>query len=74
MTGEKLVLRYIVGTIDYGLDYIRGDGVSLVGYIDSDWVGCATDRKITSRCFFGLGPRSCFLVQPKVEVSFFEFN
>jgi hypothetical protein len=55
MTGEKLVLRYIVGIIDYGLDYIRADGVSLVGYIDSDLVGCATDRKITSRCFFGLG-------------------
>ena len=34
--GEKHVLRYIVGTIDYGLDYIRGDGVRLVGYTDSD--------------------------------------
>ena len=36
MVGEKHVLRYIAGTIDYGLDYVRGDGVSLVGYIDSD--------------------------------------
>jgi hypothetical protein len=32
----KHVLRYIVGSVDYGLDYIRGDGVSLVGYTDSD--------------------------------------
>jgi hypothetical protein len=36
MVGEKHVLRYVVGTVDYGLDYVRGDGVSLVGYTDSD--------------------------------------
>jgi hypothetical protein len=36
MVGEKHVLRYIAGKVDYGLDYVRGDGVSLVGYIDSD--------------------------------------
>jgi hypothetical protein len=51
------VLRYLVGLFDYGLDYIRGDGVSLIGYTDSDWAGCATDRKNTSGCCFGLGPR-----------------
>ena len=27
----KHVLRYVVGTVDYGLDYVRGDGVGLVG-------------------------------------------
>jgi hypothetical protein len=35
--GEKHVLRYIVGSIDYGLDYVRGDGVRLIGYTDPDW-------------------------------------
>jgi hypothetical protein len=45
MIGAKHVLRYIVGTVDFGLDYIRGDGVSLVCYTDSDWAGCATDKK-----------------------------
>jgi hypothetical protein len=49
------VLRYIAGSIDYGLDYIKRDGVSLVGYTDSDWAGCATDRKSTLGCCFGLG-------------------
>jgi hypothetical protein len=49
------VLRYLCGTVDYGLDYHRGDGVRLVGYTDSDWVGCVSDRKNTSGCFFGLG-------------------
>ena len=51
----KHVLRYIVGTIDYGLYYVRGDGVRLVGYSNSDWAGCASDRKSTSGCYFGLG-------------------
>ena len=51
----KHVLRYIAGTVDYGLYYVRGDGVRLVGYSDSDWVGCASDRKSTSGCCFGLG-------------------
>ena len=51
----KHVLRYLCGTVDYGLDYQRGDGVHLVGYTDSDWAGCVSDRKSTSGCCFGLG-------------------
>jgi hypothetical protein len=51
----KHVLRYLCGTVDYGLDYHRGDGVRLVGYTDSDWAGCVSDRKSTSGCSFGLG-------------------
>jgi hypothetical protein len=53
--GEKHVLSYIARSMDYGLDYIKGDGVSLVGYTDLDWVGCATNEKSTSGCCFGLG-------------------
>ena len=41
--------------MDYGLDYKQGDGVRLARYTDSDWAGCASDRKSTSRCCFGLG-------------------
>jgi hypothetical protein len=55
MVGEKHILRYIAGTIDYGLDYVRGYGVSLVGYTDLDRAGCAADRKSTLGCCFGLG-------------------
>ena len=51
----KHVLCYLQGTVDYDLDYRQGDGVRLVGYIDSDWVGCTSDRKSTSGCCFGLG-------------------
>jgi hypothetical protein len=52
---EKHVLRYLCGTIDYGLDYQRGDGVRLVGYRDLDWAGCVKDMKITSGYCFRLG-------------------
>jgi hypothetical protein len=55
MVGAKHVLRYVAGAVDYGLDYVRGDGVTLVGYTDSDWAGCAADRKSTSGCCFSLG-------------------
>eukprot|EP00253_Pinus_taeda_P034602 PITA_34602 len=51
----KHILRYLQGTVDYGLDYRQGDGVRLAGYTDSDWAGCASDRKSTSGCCFGLG-------------------
>ena len=51
----KHILRYLQGTVDYGLDYMQGDGVRLAGYTDSNWAGCASDRKSTSGCCFGLG-------------------
>jgi hypothetical protein len=51
----KHVLRYLRGTVEYGLRYVRGDGVQLQGYTDSDWAGSAMDKKSTSRCCFSLG-------------------
>jgi hypothetical protein len=51
----KHVLRYLWGMVDYGLDYVRGDGVRSIGYTDLDWAGSVVDRKSTSGCCFGLG-------------------
>jgi hypothetical protein len=34
--GEKHVLRYIVRSMYYGLDYIRGYGIGFIIYTDSD--------------------------------------
>ena len=45
----KHVLRYLHGTIGYGLRYTAGDGVKLEGFTDSDWAGSAVDRKKTPR-------------------------
>jgi hypothetical protein len=53
----KHVLRYLHGTIEYGLSYIQGDGVKLMGYTDVEWVGNTVDRKSTSGCCFNLGSR-----------------
>jgi hypothetical protein len=54
-TTAKHILRYLRGTIEYGLRYAQGDGVKLVGYTDADWAGNAVDRKSTSGCCFSLG-------------------
>jgi hypothetical protein len=52
---KKHVMRYLKGTIDYGLRYISDREIRLQGYIDLDWAGSVTDRKSTSRCCFSLG-------------------
>lgn len=37
-TGVKRILRYIKGTLNFGLKFSAGDSV-LTGYSDSDWAG-----------------------------------
>jgi hypothetical protein len=49
------VMRYLKGTLDYGLRYTGDHDFKLCGYIDLDWVGSVSDRKRTSRCCFSLG-------------------
>jgi hypothetical protein len=51
----KHVMRYLKGTLDYGLCYIGDHDFKLYGYIDSDWAGSASDIKRTSGCCFSLG-------------------
>jgi hypothetical protein len=43
----KHVLKYLCGMVYYGLEYQRGYGVRLIGYTNSDWAGCVSDRKST---------------------------
>ena len=49
------MLCYLLGTLDFGLDYRRSKGIRLVGYTDSDWAGSVADLKSTSGCCFSLG-------------------
>jgi hypothetical protein len=51
----KHVLRYIRGTINYGLRYTASSNIQLHGFTDSDWARSADDRKSTSGMCFSLG-------------------
>jgi hypothetical protein len=51
----KHVLRYLQGTIVYGLRYATNVDLSLEGYADADWAGSAVDRKSTLGSCFTLG-------------------
>eukprot|EP00253_Pinus_taeda_P013786 PITA_13786 len=51
----KHILRYLRGTIDYGLRYVFYRKWQLHGFTDADWVGCTNDRKSTSGFCFSLG-------------------
>ncbi|XP_019188887.1 PREDICTED: uncharacterized protein LOC109183157 [Ipomoea nil] len=44
----KRVLRYIKGTLDYGLRLSSSPTTAIHAYSDSDWAGCPIDRKSTS--------------------------
>ncbi|CAL2243024.1 unnamed protein product [Prunus armeniaca] len=50
----KRVLRYLKGTVDYGLFYKKGKSNELVGFSDSDYAGDLEDRKSTSGHVFML--------------------
>jgi hypothetical protein len=55
MVVVKHVLKYVRGTIAYGLRYTSSGGVMLHGFTDSDWMGSTVDRKSTSGYCFSLG-------------------
>ena len=46
----KHAVRYLKGTVEYELKYEANQNINLEGYVDSDWVGSAIDRKSTSWC------------------------
>ena len=52
---SKHVLRYLHGTMGYGLRYDLECDLKLQGFIDSDWAKSTTDRKSTSGYCFSLG-------------------
>ena len=55
LTDAKHILRYLRGTIDYGIKYEASQKINLEGYVDSDWAGSAIDKKSTSGCCFSMG-------------------
>ncbi|XP_062158954.1 uncharacterized mitochondrial protein AtMg00810-like [Alnus glutinosa] len=58
MVAAKRVLRYLKGTLDFGLHYTSGS-LQLNGYCDSDWAGSPDDRKSTTG--YGIYLGSCLI-------------
>ncbi|XP_060201836.1 uncharacterized mitochondrial protein AtMg00810-like [Lycium barbarum] len=48
MAALKRILRYIRGSIDFGLHLYKSTINSLVSYTDADWGGCPNTRRSTS--------------------------
>ena len=55
LIATKHILRYLRGTIDYGIKYEVNQKINLEGYVDSDWAGSAIDRKRNLGCCFSMG-------------------
>ena len=52
---EKRILRYVAGTLNFGLWYTKSDSNQLSGYTNSDFASSLDDRKSTSGHVFQLG-------------------
>jgi hypothetical protein len=52
---EKNILRYLRGTITYGMSYTSSGGLFLHGYADVDWEGSPMNQKIIYGYCFSLG-------------------
>ena len=49
----KRIFRYLLGTIDLGLQYNKSNSFDLISYTDVDFAGCKIDSKSTSgTCHF----------------------
>ncbi|XP_027192639.1 secreted RxLR effector protein 161-like [Cicer arietinum] len=55
MKVTKRILRYLKGTLDYGLFYFSSNNFKLFGFCDNDFAGDIDDRKSTSRFIFFMG-------------------
>lgn len=51
----KRILRYIQGTVIYGVKFEKCQNFKLYGFSDSDWAGSVDDMKSTSGYCFSLG-------------------
>jgi hypothetical protein len=68
----KRILRYVAGTLNFGLWYTQSDYNHLSGYTDNDFAGNLDDRKSTSGHGFHLGMNLiswASMKQPIVSIS-----
>ncbi|GJZ98902.1 ribonuclease H-like domain-containing protein [Tanacetum coccineum] len=62
LTALKRILRYVRGTLDYGLQLHVSSTTQLTAYTDVDWAGCPVTRRSTSGYCVFLGDNLLSLV------------
>ena len=68
LKAAKRVMRYIKGTINFGVKYYQVQDFKLLGFSDSDWAGSFDDMKSTSGYCFSMGSGVFFWSSKKQEV------
>nr|CAN63433.1 hypothetical protein VITISV_033829 [Vitis vinifera] len=51
----KRVIRYVKGTMDYGIKFSQVQSFNFHGFSNSDWAGCVDDMRSTSGYCFSFG-------------------
>jgi hypothetical protein len=66
----KHILRYIHGTITFGIHYAVDSTLDLIGFTESDWANDGIDRKSTSGYSLSLGFKPiCWLRKKQAAIS-----
>jgi len=68
----KYILRYVKGTINFGILYKKTNDCQVMGYCDADYAGDCATRRSTTRYFFSLGSGAiswCSKRQPTMALS-----
>ena len=55
LKAAKKIVRYIRGTVDYGVKFEKCQNFKLLEFLDSDWDGSIDDMKSTSGYYFNQG-------------------
>ena len=68
----RRILRYVKGTINFGIQYKKTNDCQVMGYCDADYAGDCGTRRSTTRYFLSLGTGAiswCSKRQPTVALS-----
>ena len=55
MGTAKRVLRYVQGTLGYGIEYTRDKSTTLIRFCDANWAGSEDDSRSSSGYAFSFG-------------------
>jgi hypothetical protein len=61
----KRILRYLKGTLNYGITINASNDFNFHAFSDSDWAGCPNDRRSTTAYLIFLGPNLIFWCSKK---------